>query len=132
MTPELTWLTATVLITALMWVPYSVVLIAQTGLGAALSDPQPDTPIEARWAQRAKRAHANAVENLVIFAPLAIAVSMTGMSSAMTAAASAVYFFARLAHFLIYTAGIPGLRTALFAVGWACQIILAMTLLGWA
>ena len=131
MTPELTWLTATALITALMWLPYILSLLAQRGIVVALSDPQPNTPIEAHWAQRAKCAHANAVENLVVFAPLAVAVHLTGMSSATTAAACAVYFYARLAHYLVYTAGIAGLRTLLFAAGWACQMILALTLLGW-
>jgi uncharacterized MAPEG superfamily protein len=67
----------------------------------------------------------------VVFAPLAVAVHLTGMSSATTAAACAVYFYARLAHYLVYTAGIAGLRTLLFAAGWACQMILALTLLGW-
>jgi uncharacterized MAPEG superfamily protein len=124
MTPELTWLTATALITALMWVPYILVLIAQMGLVGALT--------ETRWARRAKRAHTNAVENLVVFAPLAIAVHVTGTSTAMTATVCAVFFYTRLAHYVVYAAGIPVIRTLLFAVGWACQMILALTLLGWA
>ncbi len=53
MTPELTWLTATALITALMWVPYILMLIGQMGLVAALTDPHHDTQVDARWAQRA-------------------------------------------------------------------------------
>ncbi len=132
MTPELTWLTATALITALMWVPYIVMLIGQMGLAAALTDPHHETGLEARWAQRAKRAHTNAVENLVVFAPLAVAVHLTGTSTTATATVCAVFFYSRLAHYVVYTAGIPVIRTLLFAVGWVCQMILALTLLGWA
>ena len=132
MTPELTWLTATALITALMWVPYIVVLIGQMGLAAALTDPHHETEVEARWARRAKRAHTNAVENLVVFAPLAVAVHLTGTSTALTATVCAVFFYSRLAHYLVYAAGLPVVRTLLFAVGWVCQMILALTLLGWA
>jgi uncharacterized MAPEG superfamily protein len=43
-----------------------------------------------------------------------------------------VFFYTRLAHYVVYTAGIPVIRTLLFAVGWACQMMLALTLLGWA
>jgi uncharacterized MAPEG superfamily protein len=132
MTPELTWLTATAFITALMWLPYILMLIVQMGLVGALTDPQHETEIETRWARRAKRAHTNAVENLVVFAPLAIAVHLTGMGSETTATICAVFFYTRLAHYVVYTAGIPVIRTLLFAVGWACQMMLALTLLGWA
>lgn len=131
MSSELYWVTATALITALMWVPYILSLLGQFGVMAALSDGNAGTPPSAVWAQRAKRAHANAVENLVVFAPLAIGIHVTGLSSGTTASACAVFFFARLVHYLVYTAGIPFVRTLSFAVGWLCQMVLALTLLGW-
>ena len=43
---------------------------------------------------------------------------------------AAVYFFARLADYLVYLAGIPVARTLAFAVGWLAQVILALTILG--
>ena len=75
------------------------------------------------------RAHANAVENLVIFAPLVLALQVFGISTATTATACIVYFFARAAHIVFYTFGVPLLRTVVFIVGVACQIALALTLL---
>lgn len=132
MSPELTWVAATALITALMWVPYILSLIGQMGVINALSDGEHDTKLEAAWAQRAKRAHINAVENLVIFAPLAIGVHVAGAGNSTTAAACAVFFFARLAHYGIYTLGLPWVRTPVFAISWLSLIVLALTLLGWA
>ena len=132
MSAELTWLAATALITGLMWLPYILSLMGQMGVMTALSDGNHETGLEVLWAQRAKRAHANAVENLVVFAPLAIAVHVTGMSSGATATACAVFFYSRLAHFVVYTMGIPVVRTLAFAVGFLCQMFLALTLLGWA
>ena len=132
MTPELTWVAAMALITALMWLPYILALIGQMGIGGALADTEHDTQLEAAWARRCKRAHANAVENLVVFAPLAIGIHVAGLGSGATATACAVFFYARLAHYAVYTLGVPYLRTPLFAVSWVCLIVLALTLLGWA
>lgn len=130
MTTELYWLTLTVLMTAIFWMPYIVNRIFEIGLiKAAFSyalEPEP----KALWAKRMASAHANAVENLVIFAPLVLVVHLAGLSSELTATAVMAYFYARLAHFLVYTFGIPGLRTITFFAGFACQMILALTILG--
>jgi uncharacterized MAPEG superfamily protein len=75
-------------------------------------------------------AHQNAVENLVIFAPLVLALQMAGISSSTTVTACVVYFFARLAHYVVFTLGIPVVRVLTFAVGVAAQITLALTPLG--
>ena len=77
------------------------------------------------------RAHLNAVENLVIFAPLVLMLASTEISTPLTAGACRVYFFARAAHYLIFTFGIPMLRIPAFAVGVTAQLILACVLLGW-
>jgi len=131
MSPELTWTAAMALLTSLMWVPYILSLLGQMGIPAALADAEHATPLEAPWAQRCKRAHANAVENLVVFAPLAIGIHVAGLGTVATATACAVFFYARLAHYVIYTLGVPYLRTPAFAVGWLCLIVLALKLLGW-
>ncbi|MCH9807246.1 MAG: MAPEG family protein [Alphaproteobacteria bacterium] len=126
---ELYWLTLTAVATAFMWLPYTLQFIGQLGPVGAIVDPNHDAPLEPMWAQRAKRAHANAVENLVIFAPLAIAVHITGAGTEMTALAAMVYFFARIGHFIVYWMGLPVIRTLLFAGGFVCQLVLAAALL---
>ncbi|NEQ52223.1 MAG: MAPEG family protein [Leptolyngbya sp. SIO3F4] len=80
--------------------------------------------------ERMTHAHSNAVENLVIFAPLALALAIAGISTPATIAACQLYFFARLAHYVIYTLGVPFARTVAFLVGVVAQIILAVALLG--
>jgi uncharacterized MAPEG superfamily protein len=87
---------------------------------------------QSAWAERLYFAHTNAVENLMIFAPLVLVLDALGHSSAATVYACAVYFWARLAYAIIYTAGIPVLRTLAFAVGFVCQVTLALAVFGWA
>lgn len=126
---ELFWLTLTALMTALLWVPYILRHIAEVGVVPALTYRQLDTTPEAAWGRRAKRAHYNAVENLAVFAPLAIVAVLTGASSATTATACAVYFFARLVHYPVAVLRIPYLRTLSFAVGAIAQVVLALAIL---
>jgi len=130
LTPELYWLVLTILMTGLFWIPYILQRILENGFFTALWSPQGLTHTDAPWAQRMMRAHQNAVENLVIFAPLVLALHSTGASTPVTATACMVYFVARAAHFLIYSFAIPVFRTVAFIAGFAAQMVLALTLLG--
>ena len=125
---ELYWLTLTLITTALFWIPTIVNRIAETGVWATLMPPQLQP--KAQWAERLKRAHANAVENLVIFAPLVLAIQIVGANTAITASACMVYFFARLVHVAAYIAAIPLVRTLAFTAGFFSQMTLGLTLLG--
>lgn len=129
MTVELEYLGWTALITALMWVPYILNTILVRGLVDAVGYPEDPEPL-APWAARAKAAHYNAVENLVVFAALVLATHAAGVSNDATAAACAVYFWARLIHYVVYTFGIPWVRTLAFFVGFLCQVTVAWQLLG--
>jgi len=129
MTTELYWLVMTCMMTALLFVPYILNRMKEHGIVPALWNPQPDTRPKAPWAERLMRAHANAVENLVVFAPLVLALQVLGVSTALTASACTVYFFVRLAHAILYTFAVPLLRTVAFIIGFGCQMALALTLL---
>jgi len=129
MTQELFWLTLTIIMTALFWMPYVVNRILELGLGKTMGNPEYGTKTKAAWAERMSHAHSNAVENLVIFAPLVLIATITGITSPITVAACQLYFFARLAHYVIYTLGIPFLRTVAFAAGFVAQMTLAIALL---
>jgi len=131
MSAELYWLAFTVLMTALFPVPYVLNRIARRGLMATMANPSPDDPPLAPWAERGRRAHANAVENLVLFAPLAIAVHVMQRGDALTAGACALYFVSRLLHYVIYVAGLPVLRTLAYAGGLVAVVLLAARVLGW-
>ncbi len=129
MTTELYWLVLTTMMTALMFAPYILNRMKEHGPWPAVWNPQPDTRPKAPWAERLMRAHANAVENLVVFAPLVLALQMTGMNTPTTATACMVYFVVRFAHAILYTFAVPLLRTVAFVIGFGCQMVLALTLL---
>lgn len=126
--PEQRDLALVVAATALMWIPYTLALIARGGLMAAMGnrDIAPDIPA---WAQRAKRAHANAVENLALFAPLLILASLVIPGDSLVLTMARVYLAARLVHYAAYVAGVPGVRTLAFVVGWGATAGIALELL---
>jgi uncharacterized MAPEG superfamily protein len=120
MTTDLTMLAWTAAFTAVLWLPYISAHILSVGLMEAVTYRADDAP-RAAWAERSKKAHYNAVENLAPFAALVIVAHLTGAANAATAAAAITYFWARVAHFGLYTAGVPFGRTICFAVGWAAM-----------
>jgi uncharacterized MAPEG superfamily protein len=132
MTAELYWMTLTVFMTALFWVPYVLDRLVVRGTWTALSDTKPEFgEPHSLWAQRAIKAHANAAENLAIFVPAVLTAHALGISTPATRAAAAAYFFARLVHFVVYSAGVPVARTLAFTVGWIAQIVILASILGW-
>ncbi len=124
-------LTLTLLATGLMWFPYILNAIAVRGLVPQLgySDALPEL---SEWAQRAKRAHYNSVENLVIFAPLVIAHYLVtqGQEDSLVSTAAGVYLAARVAHYFFYTAKVPAARTFAFFVGFGAMVSIALRMLG--
>ena len=87
MTKELLWLTLTIILTGLMWVPYILDRIMARGLMGAMANPSRGDKPQSPWAQRLYFAHTNAVENLVIFAPLVLILDAQGHSTESTAIA---------------------------------------------
>ncbi len=121
----LTWVTA---LTAVLWMPYILNMIAVRGLLDAVGYPENPPPM-APWAERMKAAHANAVENLVVFAALVLVADAAGVSNGMTVMACQAYFWLRLLHVVAYTFAVPWVRTLTFVGGFACQAILVLQLL---
>jgi uncharacterized MAPEG superfamily protein len=128
MKPELMYLLWVTILTALMWVPYVLDRMAVRGLVDTVGYPENPKP-QSPWARRMQSAHANAVENLVIFAVLVLVANATGVSNAATVFAAALYFWARLAHLLAYTFALPWVRTLAFVGGFAAQVIFVLQLL---
>ena len=125
LTPELHLLVLVATATVFMWLPYMLGRIATRGLARSLANPDPSFQPDPTWAQRARAAHWNAVENLVVFAPLVIVAAIAGISTPATILACQIYLAARIVHYVVYTAGIPGLRTIAFGVGFAATLSLA-------
>ncbi len=126
MSKELFWLTLTVVMTGLFWVPYILNRFVKWGLRGTLDNPKRDNPSHSLWAIRMMAAHDNAVENLVIFAPLVLIAHELGVSNAITVWACIFYFWARLVHVVVYTLGVPFARTLAFSVGFFAQAAIAI------
>jgi len=84
-----------------------------------------DTVLEgvAPWGGRAVRAHSNLADNLAIYAAVIGIASVTGATNGVTFIAGIVLLIARVLHALVYIAGIPYLRTAVFAVAQVSMLV---------
>ncbi|WP_322042120.1 MAPEG family protein [Paraburkholderia sp. J67] len=125
LTPELYCLVIVTSATGIMWIPYILARIVTNGPLRAMGNPASFSADNPSWAQRSKLAHANAVENLAVFAPLVIVAAMLGISTPATIVAAKVYLIARIIHYFVYTAGIPGIRTLAFIAGFAATAVFA-------
>ena len=127
MKPEHLYLLYVTAFTGLLWVPYVLNRIMVRGVMEAVSYPENPKP-EAPWARRMMKAHANAIENLVIFAALLFVANAAGVSNAVIATASMVYFWARIVHAAAFTFALPWLRTLSFVAGFGAQVAVALQL----
>jgi uncharacterized MAPEG superfamily protein len=127
MKPEIAYLVWVTIFTALIWIPYVLDRIAVWGLTDTVGYPESPKP-QSPWARRMKAAHANAIENLVVFATLVLVANAVGISNSATVFAASLYFWARLVHLLAYTFALPWVRTLAFAGGFAAQAIFAWQL----
>ena len=125
---EMFWLVCNVILTAAMVIPYAVYRVNRLGgLWQAFLRPLPgDAPFDDEWAHRAYRAHMNAFEGMALFAPAVLAVQVTGTGTEMTALASAIFFWARVAFAPLYYFKVPIFRTAIWFVSLAAILYLAI------
>lgn len=121
MSVELKYLALVSAFTAVMWIPYILNRAMVWGVMDSVGYPGNPKPVAA-WAERMKKAHYNAIENLVVFAALVLVANAVGAKSDATAMAAIIYFWARVVHFLAYSFAIPWVRTLAFTVAFGCQI----------
>jgi uncharacterized MAPEG superfamily protein len=124
------------ILTILLWTPYIVARLFVWGLPTFLNNypesfpaKQPTQPL---WAERAQRVHLNMVETMPAFIAVIVAAGVIAPQAAYTDIAtwSQIFFFARIAHAIVYIAGIPFLRTPVYLLSWASILVIgANTLL---
>lgn len=117
MTTELLYLTLSAGLTAILWVPYILARIGSQGMADAMGYPE-NPPAPPAWAKRSERVHLNMLENLAPFAVLVLVAHILEVSTETTVLGATLFFWARVAHALAYTLGIPYLRTLTFFVSW--------------
>ena len=81
------------------------------------------------WAGRAARAHRNMLENLVLFAILVLVARAANISNAMTLLGAQLFFWGRVAHAILYIAGIAWVRTAAWTVSVLGLLLIFLQLL---
>jgi uncharacterized MAPEG superfamily protein len=128
MKTELLYLALVTALTGLLWVPYILDRLAVRGLPDTVGYPENPKP-QSAWAQRLMKAHANAVENLVVFATLVLLANALGISGSAIASSAIVYFWARVVHVLAYAFAVPWVRTLAFTVGFLAQACIAWQIL---
>lgn len=123
------------LLTVLLWTPYILSRAITWGIPTFLNNypegfpkTQPEAPM---WAQRSQRAHLNMVETLPAFAAVVVAAGALAQTSAheMIAMWAEVFFYARVGHAVIYTAGIRYLRTPIYLVSWAAVLMIGLNII---
>lgn len=100
-----------------------VIILVQAGLGIAQNglmaqagsrDSLPEPTV---LRKRLQRLSANMQENLVIFAAVVLVASAAGVSNDTTAQGATIFFFARVAHAIIYAFGWPLVRPLFYFAG---------------
>ena len=118
------------ILTVLLWTPYIVGRLFVWGLPTFLTNypegfpkTEPETPL---WMDRAKRAHLNMVETMPAFVAVVAAAGLIGdAGNAGTVAQWAqIFFFARIAHAIVYILAIPALRTPVYLISWAAILVI--------
>jgi uncharacterized MAPEG superfamily protein len=89
-------------------------------------DVAPEVPA---WVARAGRALGNHKENFAFFATAVVVLHLAHRNDGATATAAVVYAVARVAYSLVYLAGIPVVRSAIFTVGALALLVLYVKIL---
>lgn len=119
MTTDLQYLAGSTVLTFVMLLSASLIrargwTVSGTLLAMRNRDDLPEhTPLSAR----ADRAGKNMLEGLAMFTAALVVARLGGAEPTSIAQGAAIFFWARVAYWFVYLAGIPYLRTAVWAVG---------------
>lgn len=127
MTPDLKYLLFSTILTFVQVLIAAALANQAVGL-AALAGNREGVGEFPGIAGRAKRAHLNMIENMVLFTALVLIAVVGGKANATTAMGAMIFFWARLAHAIIYLAGLPWLRTVAWAVSVIGMVMIAVQL----
>lgn len=124
-------------LTVLLWIPYILARIFVWGIPVFLNNypegfpaTRPDQPL---WAERAQRAHLNMVETLPAFIGVVLAAGLLVGDNAHAVQTvslwAGVFFWARILHAVVYTLGIPYVRTPVYLASWLSILVIARQIL---
>lgn len=125
------------ILTVLLWVPYIAARVFVWGFPTFLNNypanfpkEQPESPL---WVTRAQRAHLNMVETMPAFVAVVTAALFAATINADVLGPAiqwaGIFFFARIAHAVVYIMGIPYLRTPVYLVSWFAILAIGFSLI---
>lgn len=117
MTPDLTYLALTAMLTAALWIPYVVSQVMTNGFLTPPNYVDPTPRPVPLWGKRADRTYLNAVEVFAPFAVLVLLAHITDRANEMTAFWAASFFWLRVIHAVVYWFAVPYIRTLAFTLG---------------
>lgn len=128
MSLAMTMLAYTTLFLIVLWVPYILAAFLARGVFDVLGYPETPKPLPA-WAERAKHAHENLVQNYAPFAVLVIMAELSGANAETVGLWAEVFLIARIVHWGVYVMKIPVVRTLAFLAGFAAQVMILLAIM---
>jgi len=77
---------------------------------------------------RARRAHANMTENILLFLPLALLSLHLGKAEGLATTGALIFLAARVAYLPLYLYGVPNLRSYVWVLGLVALLVMGIAL----
>lgn len=129
MTTELTLLGWTLVLALVQIALASTLRTMETGLGYNMSARDDDAPPPGKITARLQRAQKNLFETLPLFAAAVLTAHVAGRHSTDTVLACQLYLGARVLYVPLYAAGVPIVRTLVWAVSVVGLVMLVKAIL---
>ena len=129
MSVELTMLVYSAALFFLIILIQAGLAIAQNGLMAQAGS-RDNLPEPSVLRKRLLRLTSNFQENLVLFAIVVLVANAAGVSNETTALGASIFFYARVAHAIVYAFGWPMIRPVFYFVSLYGIVVIALEALG--
>jgi uncharacterized MAPEG superfamily protein len=129
MSVELTMLVYSAALFFLIILVQAGLAIAQNGLMAQAGS-RDNLPEPSVLRKRLLRLTSNMQENLVLFAIVVLVANAAGVSNETTALGASIFFYARVAHAIVYAFGWPMIRPVFYFVSLYGIVVIALEALG--
>lgn len=95
-----------------------------------MAGPRDDLPPPKKYQARMLRVVDNHREGLTMFAPLVLIAAVAQISNQWTVLGAQLFFYSRLAHAVLYIAGVPLVRPLAWTVGLIGTFMVLLAVLG--
>lgn len=111
-----------------------VMIQASAGVNAQglwpMAGPRDSLGAATTWQARTLRCVDNHREGLIMFAPLALIAAHQEIHTTMTVWGAQLFFYSRVAHAVVYLAGLPYIRPAFWGIGIVGTVMMFLALFG--